>query len=85
MGASEKDSNVPARNTAQAAYSGHFSPSRCSPAPAGAARPVASNPASVTRELALTREIRGGSSRGTTAERMTPYALEETSTPSAAG
>lgn len=39
----------------------------------------------MTRELALTREKPGGSSRGTTALLTTPYALEETSTPSAAG
>ncbi|CAO0837095.1 hypothetical protein SMICM17S_08035 [Streptomyces microflavus] len=39
----------------------------------------------MTRELALTRENLGGSSRGTTALRTTPYAFEETRTPSAAG
>ena len=39
----------------------------------------------MTRELALTREKRGGSSRGTTALLTTPYPLEATSTPRAAG
>lgn len=39
----------------------------------------------MTLELAFTRENRGGSSRGTTALRTTPYAFEQTSTPSAAG
>lgn len=76
---------MPTMNTAKAPYSGHLAPSACSPAPAGAAAPVASSPARVTRELAFTSEIRGGSSLGTTAERTTPYALEDTSTPSAAG
>lgn len=58
---------------------------RCSPAPMGAPMPVASSPPSVTRELARTSEKRGGSSRGTTALRTTPYAFDATSTPSAAG
>ena len=39
----------------------------------------------MTRELAFTSENAGGSSRGTTAQRTTPYAFEDTSTPSAAG
>ena len=39
----------------------------------------------MTRELAFTSEKPGGSSRGTTALRTTPYAFEATSTPSAAG
>lgn len=55
------------------------------PAPIGAATPVASSPARVTRELAFTRENLGGSRRGTTALRTTPYAFEQTRTPSAAG
>ena len=37
-----------------------------------------------TRPLARTRVNSRGSSRGTAAARVTPYALEETSTPSAA-
>ncbi len=81
----ENDRNVPVANTTNAPYSGQLGPIRCSPPPAGAATPVASSPASVTRELALTSEICGGSSRGTTALRTTPYALEATSTPSATG
>ncbi len=76
---------MPPTNTANAPYSGQLGPIRCSPAPIGAAAPVASSPDSVTRELAFTREIRGGSSRGTTALRTTPYAFDDTSTPSAAG
>ncbi|AIA05294.1 hypothetical protein DC74_4822 [Streptomyces noursei] len=76
---------MPARNTTHAPYSGQAGPIRCSPAPTGAAAPVASSPDSVTRELAFTREIRGGRSRGTTALRTTPYAFDATSTPSAAG
>ena len=63
------------RRAATAARSG------AAPPPIGAATPVASSPASVTRELALTSEKPGGSSRGTTALRTTPYALEATSTP----
>ena len=77
--------SVPVTNTTKAPYSGQLGPIRCSPPPIGAASPVASSPASVTRELALTSEIRGGSSRGTTALLTTPYALDDTSTPSAAG
>ncbi len=46
---------------------------------------MASSPARVTREFAFTRENPGGSSRGTTALRTTPYAFEQTRTPSAAG
>ena len=41
-------------------------------------------PASETRPLALTRVKSRGSRRGTAAARVTPYALDETSTPSAA-
>ena len=41
-------------------------------------------PDSDTRPLALTRVKSRGSSRGTAAARVTPYALDETSTPSAA-
>ena len=37
------------------------------------------------REFAFTREKAGGSSRGTTALLTTPYALDATRTPSAAG
>ena len=43
------------------------------------------SPASEIRALALTRVKPRGSSRGTAAARVTPYALEATSTPSAAG
>ncbi|CAM5584370.1 hypothetical protein SGLAM104S_08178 [Streptomyces glaucescens] len=46
---------------------------------------MASSPPSVTREFAFTSEKPGGSSRGTTALRTTPYAFDATSTPSAAG
>ena len=42
-------------------------------------------PASEMRELALTSPRPGGVSRGTAAARVTPYALDATSTPSAAG
>lgn len=77
--------NVPQMKMAQAPYSGHGGPMACSPAATGAAAAVASRPASVTREFALTSENFGGSSRGTTALRTTPYALDATSTPSAAG
>lgn len=76
---------VPHTKITQAPYSGHGGPIRCRAAPTGAAAPVASRPASVTREFAFTSENFGGSSRGTTALRTTPYALDATSTPSAAG
>lgn len=69
----------------QAPYSGHCGPIVFNPAPTGAATPVASRPARVTREFALTSENFGGSSLGTTALRTTPYDLDATSTPSAAG
>ncbi len=81
----EKDRNVPTTKTTKAPYSGQDGPSPCSAAPAGAAAPVASKPASVTRELALTSEMRCGRSLGTTADLTTPYALDATRTPSAAG
>jgi len=42
-------------------------------------------PASESRALALTRVRSRGTSRGTAAARATPYALDATSTPSAAG
>ena len=42
-------------------------------------------PASEIRLFALTRVSPGGWSRGTVAARATPYALEQTSTPSAVG
>ncbi len=80
-----KHASVPIAKITNAPYSGQLGPIRCSSPPIGAAMPVASRPARVTREFAFTREIRGGSSRGTTALRTTPYALEATSTPSAAG
>ena len=41
-------------------------------------------PESDTRPLALTSVKSRGSRRGTAAARVTPYALDETSTPSAA-
>lgn len=76
---------VPHTKTRQAPYSGHCGPIRFSAAPTGAATPVASRPANVTREFALTSENFGGSSRGTTALRTTPYDFDATSTPNAAG
>ncbi|CAM5713921.1 hypothetical protein SHIRM173S_08613 [Streptomyces hirsutus] len=82
---SVNDSTVPVTNRTNAPYSGQRGPIWWSPAPIGAAMPVASNPPRVTRELAFTRENAGGSSRGTTALLTTPYAFEETSTPRAAG
>ena len=85
FGGSVNDRNVPATKITNAPYSGQRGPSGWSPAPMGAATPVASSPPSVTRELAFTRENAGGSSRGTTALLTTPYAFEATSTPSAAG
>src|SRR6476660_9107903 len=42
-------------------------------------------PARALRELALTRLNPGGSSRGTAEARVTPYALDATRQPSAAG
>ncbi len=55
------------------------------PRPIGAATPPVARSARVTREFAFTRENRGGNSLGTTALRTTPYDLDATSTPSAAG
>ena len=47
--------------------------------------PAPTTPASETRALALTSVRSGGSRRGTAAARVTPYALEATRQPSAAG
>ena len=56
------------------------------PAPASGADTAAPTmPDSEIRPLALTRVKSRGSSRGTAAARVTPYALDATSTPSAAG
>ncbi len=51
----------------------------------GAETEAPTMPASEMREFALTSPRAGGTTRGTAAARVTPYALDETSTPSAAG
>ena len=51
----------------------------------GAESAAPAMPASEIREFALTSPRSGGTTRGTAAARVTPYALDATSTPSAAG
>ncbi|GAA5007588.1 hypothetical protein GCM10025734_48760 [Kitasatospora paranensis] len=76
---------MPTTKTRNAPRSGQPGPIRCSSPPTPAATMVASNPASVTREFAFTNDSCGGSSRGTTTLRTTPYAFDATRTPSASG
>ena len=55
------------------------------PAAIGPITPPPTTPASEIRELVFIKGRSGGSSRGTAAARVTPYALEETRVSSAAG
>ena len=54
------------------------------PTASGAEIAAAAVPVSEMRELALTSVNSAGRSRGTADARVTPYAFDETSTPSAA-
>ncbi|BCB81133.1 hypothetical protein Pflav_075430 [Phytohabitans flavus] len=68
-----------------ATRSGHCGPNRKASRPIGVTAAPAIMPNTPARAAAWDSPMPSGSSRGTAAERATPYARESASTPNAAG
>jgi hypothetical protein len=80
-----REITIPTRKITEATRNGHCGPNQNAARPIGATSAPATVPYTLARAPTWERPNPSGSSRGTAAERATPYARESASTPKAAG